>query len=188
MPDCRVTWNDDVVNEETLRGLGNHIVEKNYERSLLLEERIANWKKHNDEYSWGSSSTMYTNCDEYEYLLELGPSIIAACMIEYVNIGVAGWWWQLVHELIHGEKLVAHMIDRKILYEETVKWFNMGEHAEAPKYVQTPWDRKILHGEDSDIVRQYRKQGKVPPTWAEMRRMEAEEEAKKEVDERDGRN
>jgi hypothetical protein len=44
---------------------------------------------------------MYTQCDEYYRLLELGGSIIAYLMLAYAN-DRSGFWYELLHETVYG--------------------------------------------------------------------------------------
>ena len=77
------------------------------------------------------------------------------------------------------------MIDRRMLYQECVEWFNSNEP--APEYTQSPWDRYFLNSELSDAVREYRKAGKVPPSWREEAEMAKNAKQEKEAQEkRDG--
>lgn len=63
--------------------------------------------------------------------MDLGPSIIANVMAEYAA-DQDGWWHELLHELVHGERgggtfFKAHM------YERWRDWFEKGDHNQAPK-------------------------------------------------------
>lgn len=55
-----------------------------------------------------------------------------------------GWWFQLLHEIVHGRKLGAYCYQKSFLYAECVRWFNEGDHDKAPMYKPTEDDRNFL--------------------------------------------
>ena len=93
---------------------------------------------------------MFTDCQEYYDLLEMGPSIIAHLMVEYYY-DQWGYWYQLLHEIIHGRKMGAHAVAKGPLFEAWCRSFNR-EHAQAFKYIPTPTDRAIYGiPDDADL-------------------------------------
>jgi hypothetical protein len=76
----------------------------------------------------------------------MGTSIIAALMIEYYY-DYNGYWWELLHEIIHGRKMGAWMYQKPVLFDEWIRFFNEGEHNQAYEYQETPFDRRVKYGE-----------------------------------------
>lgn len=159
-PDYRVNLDESPVSKDVLRRLGIQVVELNYERNKIAEERIEAWNEHHRANQLQSSSFAFTDCEEYFDLLEMGTSIIAHLMVAYFD-GPYGYWWELLHEIVNGRRMGAYMYQKHVLFDECCQFFNEGEHDQAPKYIQTQWDRYILHGEVGDqILEHWRTTGK----------------------------
>ncbi|KAI1851287.1 hypothetical protein JX265_000480 [Neoarthrinium moseri] len=140
-PDYRPSLEDD------LRTCSNRIVELNYQRNKIVEERIARWKELHDRHTCRqSSSHFFTFSDGYEDLLEMGPSIIAPVMVAY-NQDPEGYWWDLLHEIIHGRKKGAIQYQKHVFFEKWCDYFNEGDHNEAFEYILTPLDSYVKYGE-----------------------------------------
>lgn len=127
----------------TLLRLSVKVVELNYQRNRVYEERVRAWIAYHHENMLESSSASFTLCDEYWDLLEMGTSIIAPLMVEYKHL-YWGYWYQLLHEIVHGHQLWAHCYQKPVLRDACFAWFNEGEHSEAPLYVPTEMDRRIF--------------------------------------------
>ena len=80
----------------------------------------------------------------------MGPSIIAHLMVEYYH-DPYGYWYQLLHEIIHGRKMLAHAVFKGPLFEAWCRSFNR-EHAQAFKYIPTEIDRVIYRIPDDAIL------------------------------------
>ena len=76
---------------------------------------------------------MYTECEEYDKLLELGGSIIAHLMLAYSR-DQTGFWYELLHEIVHGfgKKTGLRSINFKKQYAVWDERFQRKEHSEAP--------------------------------------------------------
>lgn len=122
-----------------------------------MEERVAAWKEYHRENSLQSNSAVFTNCEEYFDLLDMGTSIIAHMMVQY-HIDPWGYWYKLLHDIIHGRKMGAYSYQKPVLFNECCRWFNEGEHEQAPKYIPTQFDRYITTGEMGDQVWEYFRQ------------------------------
>ncbi|RMZ92022.1 hypothetical protein DV736_g751, partial [Chaetothyriales sp. CBS 134916] len=144
------TLDEAAVSKEGLWRCSSEIVELNCQRNKIVEEHVRSWKDYCEMNQTSSDSAVYTGCEPYWDLLEMGPSIIAHLMVEYYHSG--GFWFQLLHEIIHGRKMGAYMYQMYALFEAWCQWFNKGEHDQAPLYIPTPMDRYILHGEVRDYV------------------------------------
>lgn len=129
--------------KEVLQHLRSRIVELNYQRNQVFEERVAAWIEFHQAHWVKSNSQYFTYCEEYWDLLEMGTSIIAPLMVEYERLQW-GYWFHLLHELVHGHKLRAHSYQKPVLYDECVRWFIEGDHEDAPLYVPTESDRKYI--------------------------------------------
>ncbi|KAK8118163.1 uncharacterized protein PG998_006444 [Apiospora kogelbergensis] len=58
-----------------------------------------------------SVTLVYTSGDEYFDLLDMGPGIIAHLMVEYYH-NRGGFYYQLLHEIVHGRKMGAMEIEK----------------------------------------------------------------------------
>lgn len=127
----------DVINSMVLQRQANLIVDMNYDRNKLAQARIEAWKAHCTRSHIHSTSAMYTECEEYDKLLELDGSIIAHLMLAYGR-DQTGFWWELLHEIVHGfgKKTGLWTIDFKQQYAEWSKWFKGMKHSEAPRWIQ----------------------------------------------------
>lgn len=121
------------VSKEALRSCADQVVQLNYNRHLIFRKYVGAWRTHCDENHRQSSSSAFTICEEYDDLLEMGTSIIAPLMVEYYS-DWAGYWWELLHEIIHGRKTGAKAYRKGELYIACEDWFNQGEHHDAREY------------------------------------------------------
>jgi hypothetical protein len=124
---------NDLLNFKVLQRQANLIVDINYERNKLVQARIEAWKAHCTRSHVHSNSSMYTECDDYDRLLELGGSIIAHLMLAYAK-EPSGFWFELLHETVHGfgNKTGLQTINFKEQYVAWNEWFQRGEHGQAP--------------------------------------------------------
>jgi hypothetical protein len=81
-------------------------------------------------------------CEEYDDLLEMGTSIIAPLMVQYHN-DKYGYWWELLHEIIFRRKTGAVEYWKDVLFENWAKYFNHGEHDQAPEYILSDLERRV---------------------------------------------
>ncbi|KAK2593260.1 hypothetical protein QQS21_009025 [Conoideocrella luteorostrata] len=146
-----------LVSKEVLRRHSSHIVERNHQRNKIYEERIGLWKEYCWEHRIHASCAICTGCEEYFDLVEMGSSIIAHLMVEYFH-DRGGYWYELLHEIVHGRKMGAYMVQRDVLFEECRQFFNEGEHDHAPKYIPNEWDIYIHTRKMGPQVREYFRQ------------------------------
>lgn len=106
----------------------------NYERNKLVQARIEAWKAHCKRSHVHSNSSMYTECDDYDRLLELGGSIISHLMLAYAK-EPSGFWFELLHDMVHGfdNKRGLRVINFKEQYAAWNEWFQKGGHSQAPQ-------------------------------------------------------
>lgn len=140
-----VSEDESLTSMKTLQHLSTKVVELNYQQNIVFEERVSAWIAYHQENWLQSSSFCFTLCEKYWDLLEMGTGIIAPLMVEYERLRW-GYWFQLLHEIIHGRQLGAYSYQKGVLYEKCVSWFNEGEHSEAPLYIPTELDRYLLAG------------------------------------------
>ncbi|KAI0147471.1 hypothetical protein GGR57DRAFT_476541 [Xylariaceae sp. FL1272] len=135
-------------SDESLQHLRCRIVELNYERNQIADERVNAWKQyHADFQMFYSGSSSFTGVEGYYDLLEMGPSIIPQIMIAYHGHYME-YWYELLHEMIHGRKIGAYMLNHRLYHDECMQFFDGGiEHDQAPEYIQTIADRHFVNGE-----------------------------------------
>ncbi|KAF2456249.1 hypothetical protein BDY21DRAFT_364962 [Lineolata rhizophorae] len=127
----------DLANYKVLQRQANLIVGMNYDRNKLVQARIEAWKAHCMRSHVQSSSAMYTECQEYNELLELDGSIISHLMVAYSRDQTC-FWFELLHEIVHGfgKKTGLRTIDFKQQYAAWNSWFQEMEHDKAPRWPQ----------------------------------------------------
>ena len=122
---------------DVLQCQANLIVDMNYDRNKFVQARVQAWKAHCTRNHVHSNSGMYTQCEEYYKLLELGGSIIAPLMVAYSK-DQEGFWFELLHEIVHGfnEKTGLRTISFKQQYATWNEWFQRKKHNESPLWVE----------------------------------------------------
>lgn len=76
-------------------------------------------------------------------------------MVEYSH-DTNGYWYELLHEIVHGHQMGAHMlVNRDLIINVWREFFNEREYEDAPKYVQTEWDIYIKTGEEGPLVQEW---------------------------------
>ncbi|KID84307.1 hypothetical protein MGU_08509 [Metarhizium guizhouense ARSEF 977] len=115
-----------LVSDEVLRRHGSQIVELNYQRHKIYQERVGLWKEYCDlNHLRLSFATCCEASDDYDDLVEMGPSIIAPLMVEYPS-DTAGYWYEVLHKIIHGRNMGAYMVQKGALYDAWYRFFNGG--------------------------------------------------------------
>ncbi|KUI60876.1 hypothetical protein VP1G_08083 [Cytospora mali] len=108
------------------------IIDLNHERTLKFDRLATAWAEQQREHIGANNSSAYTvDCDAYWELVDLGPSIIANAMIEYAA-AQDGWWHELLHEIVHGERGGGTFFKPQ-LYEAWKDWFENKDYDQAPK-------------------------------------------------------
>ncbi|KAK4149506.1 hypothetical protein C8A00DRAFT_18816, partial [Chaetomidium leptoderma] len=79
------------------------IINLNHERNEAVETGLAVWAEHRAENQFANNSADHTQGQGYWDLVAEGPCIIARLMLDYYD-GHGGWWHELLHEILHGEK------------------------------------------------------------------------------------
>lgn len=107
----------------------------NRERNNLVHARIEAWKAHCTRMRQHNNPIMFTGCDEYAKLVELGDGIIAHAMLTYSE-DPYGFWYELLYEAVHGpgEKsgLVTYVpLEHFAVWDE---WFQNEEHIQIPRW------------------------------------------------------
>ncbi|KFG88008.1 hypothetical protein MANI_014741 [Metarhizium anisopliae] len=142
-----------LVSDEVLCRHGSQIVELNYKRNKMYQERVGLWKEYCDLHSIHASfSICCEGSDEYYDLVEMGPSIIAPLMVEYLN-DQGGYWYEVLHDIVHGRNMGAYMVQRDILFDECCQYFNGDvDYDQAPKYIPNEWDEFFVNHKMSPRV------------------------------------
>ena len=65
-------------------------------------------------------------------MVKMGPSVIGHVMEKYAN-DRNGWWHEMLHEIVHGEKDGPGPLFKNSLFQDWKNWFEMGlPYGEAP--------------------------------------------------------
>lgn len=123
----------DPLNYNVLQRQASLIVNMNYDRNKLVQARIEAWKAHCKRSHVHSNSSMYTECDEYDRLCELGGSIVSHLMLAYAEER-SGFWFELLHDIVHGLCNKRGLRDVNFIEQFTAwnEWFQKGKHSQAP--------------------------------------------------------
>ncbi|KAI1311512.1 hypothetical protein F5Y03DRAFT_308813 [Xylaria venustula] len=141
--ECDQSYRSNLLADEDLRRCSREIIALNYQRTKAAEDHIKAWEDYHLQNPSSNTSTWYL-CDEYEILLEMGPSIIAHVMLGYYDSEAKhGAWYELLHEMIHGHRMRAHSVQKGALFDIWCRWFNWGKHSEAFEYIPTEADRRV---------------------------------------------
>lgn len=122
-----------IVNDTDHARQVDSILEKNFRRNRLIRNALADWAEHCEMVSRQSSSDFYTDCDEYEQLLKIGPSVIPHLMLKYKN-GELTFTYELLHEIMWGTKTEQGTIFMDYQYKIWVEWFEKKNFDQAPRY------------------------------------------------------
>lgn len=79
---------------------------------------------------------------------------MAPLMVEYCHDHV-GYWYELLHEIVHGRKMGAYMVQKGNLFVECCQFFDDCDHDQAPIYIPNEWDIYIYTREMGPQVREY---------------------------------
>ncbi|RMZ85731.1 hypothetical protein DV737_g440, partial [Chaetothyriales sp. CBS 132003] len=150
-PNYSVNLDQAIVSKEGLWRYSSQIVELNYQRNKIVNEHARAWKEHCQRSWLSSDSDVYTDGEAYWDLLDMGTSIIPHIMVEYHD-DPGGFWFQLLHQIIHGRKMNAYMFQKRVLFELWCQFFNKGEHDQAPLYIPTQMDHRIRPSSFAEYV------------------------------------
>lgn len=137
---------EDILNYLTLNRQANLIVELNHERAQLTERRIRAWKERCAQLAaatlrYGSCPDAEIACEEYDALIQMGPSIIAHVMLEYSR-DHSGPWHKLLYHLVREKPWTSEGREdcwaKANSYSLWKDWFEHGEHHEACEEGFTP--------------------------------------------------
>lgn len=125
------------------------ILENNLACNTAFDSNLALWKEHLDLNALANNSSQKTEGDGYWNLVDQGTRIVARLMLEYYE-DPSGWWHELLHEVIHGDKSGSPVFFKDALFEQWKGWFEKGEWKDVPKGRGVEGDRlyKVLHPEE----------------------------------------
>ncbi|KAK3935737.1 hypothetical protein QBC46DRAFT_322766 [Diplogelasinospora grovesii] len=136
---------NDLLNYKVLQRQANLIVDMNYERNKLADADLKDWSA----YCWknqmhSSNSGIFTDCQETQDLLSLGPSIVAHLMLAYgpddLNTKHPGikFSYELLQRIVYGdgEETGLPYLDFKGMYVAWAEWFQRGEHSQTPRWIR----------------------------------------------------
>ncbi|AEO61709.1 hypothetical protein MYCTH_2130877 [Thermothelomyces thermophilus ATCC 42464] len=137
---------EDVPNCLALNRHANLIVELNHERAQLTHTRMRAWKERCARLA--ASTSPYSNCpdadiacEEYDALVQVGPSIIAHVMLEYSK-DQSGPWYKLMYQLVREKAMTSAAREDRWAeansYSLWRDWFEHRKHHEACENGFTP--------------------------------------------------
>lgn len=106
------------------------IIARNQQRNQDFAECSARWATHKAT-THSSNSQAYTLCGEYMDLVDLGTGIVPHAMLAYYD-DFAGWWDELLCELLTGHRSGAAVMFRKDIHKRWIDWFE-NEEGEAAR-------------------------------------------------------
>lgn len=87
-----------------------------------------------------SSSNFYTETEEFEELVHIGPAVIPQLMLQYSPKRKDGrgplFGYELMHDIVWGHKTGLKTIDLAMQVDKWVDWFEGGQYYNhAPHYL-----------------------------------------------------
>ncbi|KAI1175617.1 hypothetical protein F4777DRAFT_549273 [Nemania sp. FL0916] len=134
------------MSSNTIECNRSRIVELNYQRNQIVQQRIDAFKELQRTWWLVWSKDAATLSEEYHDLLKMGASIFPHLMIAYCDDPYE-YYYELLHEIVFGCQMGAYMVHRGQVFAGWCLFFDWFEHARIPKYIPTPTDRYILNGE-----------------------------------------
>ncbi|KAK4194236.1 hypothetical protein QBC40DRAFT_291111 [Triangularia verruculosa] len=123
------------------------ILRLSFDRNRAVRNALADWAEYSEQVSRHSTSTMYTECAEYDTLLGFGKSIIPQVMLQYAHdikaqsgagvVSASGigrgvlFWYELLHELVWGCKTGVQTVEFGEMYKRWEAWFQGGGGVEG---------------------------------------------------------
>lgn len=139
-PEYRVSTEKVTGSKDGLIQQCGQIIELNYKRNKIYDERVKIWRDHCEAHAVVLSQSICCEVEVYFDLLEVGPSFYAPIMVEYAH-DRGGYWYELLHELVHGHGLRAReLFRRSSLFEIAREFLNGGEWDKAPIYALSEWE------------------------------------------------
>ncbi|KAK4194379.1 GatB/GatE catalytic domain-containing protein [Triangularia verruculosa] len=112
------------------------VLELNVDRNRAVRNAPMDWAEHCDMVKLHSSSIAYTQCEEFDELVALGPPVIPQLMLRYKSRDdlVALFAYELLHCILWGHETREWTVDMKMQFDMWVEWFEKGAWDEAPHY------------------------------------------------------
>ncbi|KAK3322746.1 peptidase S8/S53 domain-containing protein [Apodospora peruviana] len=123
------------------------ILKLSFNLNRAVRNAIADWTERCERVSVHSTSAMYTDCAEYDTLLDFGPRIVPHVMLQYAQdiqpsrSGVAKgphgigygvlFWYELLDELVFGRRTGMMTIVFPDMYNWWETWFQGRPEAEG---------------------------------------------------------
>jgi hypothetical protein len=125
---------DNGFDHHVLQRQANLLVDLNHQRNQAFKTLAASWQAHKKtpEVATAAHSDAHTSGEAYEALAGLGDGVVAHSMLEYVK-DVDGWWHELLHHQLHGEKSNSGVFQKNQLFKDWKTWFEHHDHHAAPK-------------------------------------------------------
>lgn len=110
------------------------VLEENFKRNRIVRNALLDWAEHCDMVSRYSSSAFYTECEEYEQLVDLGPGVIPQLMLQYKKKEGPLFAYELLHEILWGYQTEQKSISMDAQYKMWAEWFENNNYDQAPHY------------------------------------------------------
>ncbi|GAB1311543.1 hypothetical protein MFIFM68171_01753 [Madurella fahalii] len=110
------------------------VLEKNFIRNRAIRNALLDWAEHCDMVSRQSSSVFYTECEEYDELVRLGPCVIPQLMLQYKKKDGLLFAYELLHEILWGYQTGLQTIFMDREYNMWAEWFEKKSYDQAPQY------------------------------------------------------
>jgi hypothetical protein len=125
---------ENILDHHVLQRQANLLVDLNHQRNEAFKKLAADWEIHkkSPEVVTAAHSDDHTSGEAYEALAGLGDGVVAHTMLEYFK-DASGWWHELLHHQIHGEKSGSGTFRKDRLFKDWKTWFEHHDHDAAPK-------------------------------------------------------
>ena len=128
---------ENVLDHNVVQRHANLIVDMNHARATAFAAKADAWAQHQEDNSLSANSADYVSGDAYQSMVKMGPSIIGHVMEKYAH-EPSGWWHEMLHEIVHGQKGGPGSFFKDRLYQDWKNWFENGlPHQAAPKMGST---------------------------------------------------
>ncbi|KAK4248342.1 hypothetical protein C7999DRAFT_40482 [Corynascus novoguineensis] len=127
-----------LVNDNHLTHQVSGVLEKNFKRNRLIRNALLDWAEHCDMVARQRSSAFYTECEEYEQLVKLGPSVIPQFMLRYKKKDGPLFGYELLHEILWGYQTEQESVNLDAQYKMWAEWFEKNNYDQAPHHARVP--------------------------------------------------
>lgn len=102
----------------------------NHARAQAFAAKTDGWAQHQEDNSLSANSADYVAGDAYHSMVRMGPSVIGHVMEKYAH-EPSGWWHEMLHEIVHGQRVGPGTFFKRVLHQDWKTWFENGLPLEA---------------------------------------------------------